>query len=91
MDVGASSLSVTRAPRSGPRALPVVRYVDLPLYGTPMRLSSPSQPPLNTASTQFQRPEVDPVDVLLVERAQRAHWHPRAAKEINQGQRTAAR
>ena len=73
MDVGASSLSVTRAPRSGPRALPVVRYVDLPLYGTPMRLSSPSQPPLNTASAQFQRPEVDPADLSLAERGLSMH------------------
>jgi len=28
---------------------PVVRYVDLPVYGTPMRLHGPGQRPLNTA------------------------------------------
>jgi hypothetical protein len=73
-----------------------VRYVDLPVYGAPMRLHRSGQLPLKTASTHrptccARRPEVDAADLLLAEKGQKTHSQPRPATGINKGRRTAAR
>jgi len=93
-------LGEVRCPSCSERAQvkerPVVRYVDLPVYGAPMRLHRSGQLPLKTASTHrstccARRPEVDAADLLLAEKGQKTHSQPRPATGINKGRRTAAR